>query len=83
LGSARKRKLQVVYLEFLLNLFNLLNFLLLNRNCVSNSKLALQEYQNAPRPGIPNSLDFENHMFWDFAKAVQIPFSSQQEVKLN
>jgi hypothetical protein len=83
LGSARKRKLQVVYLEFLLNLFNLLNFLLLNRNCVANSKLALQEYQNAPRPGIPNSLDFENHMSWDFAEAVQIPFSSQQEVKLN
>ncbi|RGB24601.1 hypothetical protein C1646_772843 [Rhizophagus diaphanus] len=49
------------------------------RSCVANSKLALQEFQNAPRPGIPNSLDFENHISWDFAEAVQIPYSSQQE----
>ena len=55
---------------------------ILYRSCVANSKLALQEYQNASRPGVPNSQDFENHISWDFAEAVQIPYSSQQEVKL-
>ncbi|CAB4417947.1 unnamed protein product [Rhizophagus irregularis] len=45
----------------------------------SEFQIALQEFQNAPRPGIPNSLDFENHISWDFAEAVQIPYSSQQE----
>jgi len=49
---------------------------------VANSKLALQEFQNASRPGTPNSKDFENHISWDFAEAVQIPYSSQQEVKI-
>jgi hypothetical protein len=69
---------------FQMMMINLLNFfLLLNRNCIANSKLALREFQNAPRPGVPNSLDFENHISWDFAEAVQIPYSSQQEVKLN
>jgi hypothetical protein len=50
---------------------------------VANSKLALKEFKNVSRPYIPNSQDFENHISWDFAEAVQIPYSSQQEVKLN
>jgi hypothetical protein len=52
---------------------------------VANSKEALKEFKNTLRPGISNSRDFENHISWDFAEAVQIPYSSQQEVliKLN
>lgn len=49
---------------------------------MANSKVALKEFKNASRPSIPNSQDFENHISWDFAEAVQIPYSSQQEVKL-
>lgn len=32
------------------------------------------------RPNEPNSLNFENHISWDYAEQVKIPFSSQQEV---
>jgi hypothetical protein len=32
------------------------------------------------RPGNPNSLEIENHISWDFAEAVNLPHSSQQEV---
>jgi hypothetical protein len=34
------------------------------------------------RPGVFNSLDIENHVSWDFAEGVHLPYSSQQEVKI-
>ena len=50
---------------------------------MANSKVALEAFKDASRPGTPNSQDFENHISWDFAEAVQIPYSSQQEIRLN
>ena len=83
LGPTRKRKFQVGFFWNFIKPIQFAKFFILYRNCVANSKLALREFQDAPRPSVPNSQDFENHISWDFAEAVQIPYSSQQEVKLN
>ncbi|CAG8830753.1 7323_t:CDS:1, partial [Gigaspora rosea] len=51
-------------------------------NCIANSKLLLHSISNwtsLPRPGIPNTIDIENYISWDYAEAVHIPYSSQQE----
>jgi hypothetical protein len=51
--------------------------------CIENSKYKLQNYSNFPsflRPGLPNSINIENHISWDFAEQVKLPYSSQQEV---
>ncbi|KAF0412698.1 chaperonin: PROVISIONAL [Gigaspora margarita] len=31
-------------------------------------------------PGISNSIDITNHISWDFAESIQLPYSSQQEI---
>ena len=53
------------------------------RNCIQSSKLFLQ-YLNSSElsrsNNEPNSLDFENHISWDYAEQIKLPFSSQQEV---
>lgn len=59
-----------------MNLFNI------RRNCVVKSKIALRSIPNwssLSRPGIPNLIEIENHISWDYAEAVHIPYSSQQE----
>ena len=43
-------------------------------------KEELGSLSNLLRPEIPNSLNFENYILWDFAEDVHLPFSSQQEV---
>ena len=45
------------------------------RNCIENSKNQLKQIDSS------NSLEFENHISWDFAEGVYLPYSSQQEVK--
>jgi len=32
------------------------------------------------RPGISNSINLINHISWNFAEQVKLPYSSQQEV---
>ncbi|CAG8843875.1 28970_t:CDS:2, partial [Gigaspora margarita] len=51
------------------------------RTCIANSKKALGFLQliNLTRPGLHNSINTENHLSWDFAEGIQIPYSSQQE----
>ena len=52
------------------------------RTCIENSKLTLQNHSNFLnflRPGITNSINSINHIFWDFAERVKLPYSSQQE----
>ncbi|GES74104.1 hypothetical protein GLOIN_2v1777628 [Rhizophagus clarus] len=52
------------------------------RNCIQASKIFLKQQPNFPeylRPNNPNSFNFENHISWDYAEQVKIPFSSQQE----
>jgi hypothetical protein len=40
----------------------------------------LIEIEELIHSGVANSLEFENHISWDFAEAVHLPYSSQQEV---
>ncbi|CAB4412920.1 unnamed protein product [Rhizophagus irregularis] len=51
------------------------------RNCIKNSKDQLTKIDKELiiRPGVSNSLEFENHISWDFAEGVHLPYSSQQE----
>lgn len=37
-------------------------------------------FSHFPRQNNPNSVDFENHISWDYAEQVKLPYSSQQEV---
>ncbi|RIB08973.1 hypothetical protein C2G38_2210123 [Gigaspora rosea] len=41
--------------------------------------MALTSLTNLSRPGIPNLIDIENHVSWDFVENVHMPYSSQQE----
>jgi hypothetical protein len=53
------------------------------RNCIQASKLSLQQipnFTNILRSNEPNSLEFENHISWDYAEQIKLPYSSQQEV---
>jgi len=49
------------------------------RKCIEQSKHILQGHSFS-RPGKPNSIDIVNHISWDFAEQVKLPYSSQQEV---
>lgn len=54
-----------------------------SRQCILDTKQQVKNIINLSkllRPGKPNSLEFKNHISWDFAEAVHLPFSSQQEV---
>ncbi|PKK56012.1 hypothetical protein RhiirC2_800946 [Rhizophagus irregularis] len=56
------------------------------RNCIQLSKTFIRQIPNYPnllRPNEPNTLDFENHISWDYAEQIKIPYSSQQEVCFN
>ncbi|CAG8778835.1 6827_t:CDS:1, partial [Ambispora leptoticha] len=48
-------------------------------DCIAKFKLALNSLTNFSRPEISNSINIENHVSWNFAENVQIPYSSQQE----
>ncbi|CAB4383124.1 unnamed protein product [Rhizophagus irregularis] len=51
------------------------------KKCIENSREQLSKINKELiiRPGNPNSLEFENHISWDFAEGVHLPYSSQQE----
>ncbi|PKY53653.1 hypothetical protein RhiirA4_547753 [Rhizophagus irregularis] len=52
------------------------------RNCIQLSKTFIRQIPNYPNllhPNEPNTLDFENHISWDYAEQIKIPYSSQQE----
>ncbi|RGB34582.1 hypothetical protein C1646_760374 [Rhizophagus diaphanus] len=52
------------------------------RNCILLSKSSIHQLPGFPdfsRPNDPNSLEFENHISWDYAEQIKIPYSSQQE----
>ncbi|CAB5382573.1 unnamed protein product [Rhizophagus irregularis] len=51
------------------------------KKCIENSREQLSKINKELiiRSGNPNSLEFENHISWDFAEGVHLPYSSQQE----
>lgn len=48
--------------------------------CIEKSKHITEFQLNFLRPGISNSINIVNHISWDFAEQVKLPYSSQQEV---
>ncbi|CAB4381099.1 unnamed protein product [Rhizophagus irregularis] len=48
------------------------------KKCIEQSKHILQGHSFS-RSGKPNSIDIVNHISWDFAEQVKLPYSSQQE----
>ncbi|CAB4376175.1 unnamed protein product [Rhizophagus irregularis] len=51
------------------------------KKCIENSREQLSKINKKLiiRSGNPNSLEFENHISWDFAEGAHLPYSSQQE----
>ena len=59
-----------------------LYFYIYLRQCILETKNQLLKFNllTLKHPSISNSLEIENHISWNYAEGVHLPYSSQQEV---